>query len=226
MKKYLLLLIIVLQACSADESFDFKSPSGLSFYFDVNREASKNGRLLFNDGFILISRLQLEGDRVQAEDYFFQNGYQPPILAELDSNAYNPQLQFDFPQGIYNRIEFEFEIPSSNITVLQVDGQFKDSTGAWLPIRLEVSSFELFQVLAADREGEQEIVIEDQFSYSALIRLNTVHWFSGISIAQLEAADRTIINGQSGILIKDNKNTAIYNEVDDRLDELNSLSIR
>ena len=165
MKKYLLIIIVLLQACSADESL--KVPSGFGIRFDVNREFSKDDRLYFLDGEMLISRLKLEGDRVQAEDYFFQNGYQPPLKVSLDAD-FNSELSFDLPQGIYSRIELDFEIPSANIPVLTINGRFKDSTDTWLPLRIEVSSFEYFQILATDYRGEQEIVIEDQRSYCSL----------------------------------------------------------
>ncbi len=222
MKKYLLIIIVLLQACSADESL--KVPSGFGIRFDVNREFSKDDRLYFLDGEMLISRLKLEGDRVQAEDYFFQNGYQPPLKVSLDAD-FNSELSFDLPQGIYSRIELDFEIPSANIPVLTINGRFKDSTDTWLPLRIEVSSFEYFQILATDYRGEQEIVIEDQRSYWAIVSLNPVHWFSGISLEQLNQAQQSIIDGEMGILISVDSNSDIYDEVDKRLDELNSLII-
>lgn len=226
MKKLILIALVLLQACAADEGFDLKAPSGFRVSVDLNREASKSDRLFFEGGDLLISRFLLEGDRVQGEDYFFQNGYQPPLLALIDSNFTSDELQFDLPQGIYNYLKIEFEIPSSNIPVLNINGQFKDSTGSWIPLHLAISSFELFELYATDRRGDQEIVIDDQEGYQALIRLNPVHWFSGISLQELEQAERSFFNGAQGIMIDTNNNPEIYQEVNSRLDELNSLVIR
>lgn len=226
MKKYILLILILLQACALDDSLEYKSPSGLNVRVDLISGPTKNGRLYFDGGQISISRFQLEGNRVQGDDYFFQNGYSPAIAIPLDSNWFNPDLQFDLPQGIYNRIEIQFEIPSANITTLRVEGNFQDSSGQWIPLRLEVDSFEAFQVLASDNEGFREVVIDNDFGYIALIKLNPVHWFSSISLSQLEQADRSMIGGTSGILISSDVNAELYSDIDDRLDELNSLSIR
>ncbi len=226
MRKLLLVCILILQACSSDDDFSLKEPTGLSISMDLNRELTKSDRLYFDGGKILISRLQMEGDRVQADDYFFQNGYQPPLQLALDSTIFNPELQFDLPQGIYNRIAMEFEIPSANIPVLEVRGSFQDSTNNWIPLLLEVDSFELFRLLADNIEGDREIVIDNQLGYNALVKLNPVHWFSGISIEQLEEADQSLLSGQMGILINRQSNSGIFTEVSSRLDELNSLTIR
>lgn len=226
MKKYILFIIILLQACSVDSGLEYKSPSGLNVRMDLNAGPTKNGRLYFAGGEIVLSRFQLEGNRVQGDDYFFQNGYNPPISIPLDSTWVNPELQFDLPQGIYNRIEIQFEIPSANITTLRIEGSFQDSSGLWLPLRLEVDSFEAFEVLANNNEGLQEVVIDNEYGYTALIKLNPVHWFSGLSISDLEQAERSLIGGVSGIVISTDVNTVLYSEIDNRLDELNSLSIR
>jgi len=225
MKKWKLIgLIIFLQACSADMSFDLKAPQSLIFAADVNREGGKLDRLFFEGGLLRISRFQLDGDRVEAEDYFFQNGYTPPMEIPLDSLAY-PSLQFDLPQGIYNSIRLQFEIPSANIPTLIIMGRFQDSTGVWVPLRLEVDSFELFNILALDPYGDQEIVIEEGNSYYGLLKLNPQHWFSSVRTEQLESAQRISLSGQSTILITRSVNAEIFTEVDNRLDELNSLTI-
>ncbi|WP_421754136.1 hypothetical protein [Croceimicrobium sp.] len=225
MKKWKLIgLIIFLQACSADKSYDLKAPQSLIFAADVNREGGKLDRLFFEGGLLRISRFQLDGDRVEAEDYFFQNGYSPAMEIPLDSLAY-PRLQFDLPQGIYNSIRLQFEIPSANIPTLIVLGRFQDSTGLWVPLRLEVDSFELFSLLALDQFGDQEIVIEEGNSYYGLLRLNPQHWFSGVRTEQLEAAQRISIGGESTLLINRSVNSEIFTEVDNRLDELNDLTI-
>ena len=57
------------------------------------------------------------------------------------------------------------------------------------------------------------------------IELNPGHWFSGISIEQLEAAEVNDYNSSQVILINRQHNADLYTEIDNRLDELNQLTI-
>lgn len=227
MQKRILLLIAIafLGACSADDSANFKAPSSLLFTIDVDRSPSKLGRLEFTGGFLRMSSFQLDGDRVEAEDYFFQNGYNPPIEIIFDTLEISPYLQFDLPQGIYNTIQLNFEIPSANINTLEVYGRHKNAQGTWIDLRLEVDSFEHFSFLGRNANGNTEIVLQEGFSRVGKIVLNPAHWFSALSWEQLEAADRAFYNGDSLILINRNMNSGLYNEIDNRLDELNQLII-
>jgi len=220
------LFTFLLTACASDESFDLKAPGSLSLSLDMSREPIKLGTLEFSNGYLRISGLQLDGDRVQAEDYFFQNGYQPPIQVPIDSTWIDGNLFFDLPQGIYNTIQLDFEIPSANIPTLYLEGRFRDSTNLWVNLKLEIDSFERFSLLAQNPQGETEIVLQEGIESRGLIRLNPEHWFSGISIEQLRQAERTLIGGEEILLISRNVNSNMYSEIDNRLDELNQFIIR
>lgn len=220
-----ILSIIFLAACSADEFANFKAPGALFLQFDVNREPTKLNRLAFTDGLIRISNFQLDGDRVEAEDYFFQNGFQPPLEILFDSLAIVPQFQFDLPQGIYNTLRINFEIPSANIPTLIVLGSVQKADGTWFPLALEIDSFENFSFLAKNSSGGNELVFQEGSTRIGKIELNPGHWFSGISIEQLEAAEVNDYNGSQVILINRQHNADLYTEIDNRLDELNQLTI-
>ncbi len=221
-----LLSLLILAGCAADESADFKAPGALLFQVDINRVPTKLGRLEFDGGLIRISSFQLDGDRVEAEDYFFKNGYQPPLEILFDSLQIAAALQFDLPQGIYNTLQLNFEIPSANIPTLIVVGRLKKANGDWLPLMLEVDSFENFSFLARNANGGQELVFQEGNVRIGKIEFNPGHWFSGISIEQLEAAPRSLHNGDSILLINRQVNSDFYTEIDNRLDELNQLTIQ
>jgi hypothetical protein len=221
----ILLLIFVLQACSSQDA-DLKQPLFLSLNADINRDPLKNNQLWFESGFITFFQVTLSGERLQGDDYYFESSSAPGFVVRFDNAAFVPELQFNMPIGIYSLIRMQFNMPGGGSPSLDLRGKFQDSSGAIIPVILQVDRFESFDIIAKGRFGDQEIILDNAQSSNAQgqIEFNPGHWFSSVSIEDLQGATRAIFEGQESILISNSSNTDIFSEVDDRLDELNQLT--
>ncbi len=226
MKRYLALVVLIsLQACSSADESDLKEPTTLEFRMDLVREATKGGALSFNGGFLILSRFTFDGDRVQGGDSYFDREYEDGLYVPFEAGTPIGDLNFMVPQGTYTEIEVEFEIESDDDLSLQAEGIYTNSDGATYPVVLQLEKLEIFGVNARNDAGNSEVILTANRMNLGNITLNPVHWFSSVSIEELDEAETVDFEGVETILINEEVNEDIYDEVEDRVDELMELVI-
>lgn len=229
MKRLLLFFLpFIVVACSADNEA-LKQPTNISFKMDINRSPTKGGSLVFDDGYLILSRFTFDGERIQGGDNYFDRRFESGLVVPFDAELGIYDLDFDVPQGNYSRIEVEFEIEykseDEDEISLEVRGNYTNSDGLSYPIVLQLEELKIFGVNARNGEGGTEVILVSDRQSIGTIELNPVHWFAGVSIEDLDEAELVNYQGVQTILINEDENSDILDEVEDKVDELLDLVI-
>ena len=187
MKNSYLILIAVLIAVffsfsSCDKRKKWKLPTDVGFKMDINRSTGSNGKLVFTSGPIILAEFDFEGEREQGDDVYFTKSFPGGLSIPFDPNGTIAELDFDIPQGTYNRIEISFEtfddLGDDNIVV---NGTYTNTSGTDYPIRFEFKSAEYFSIVAEDYSGSSQIILDKDIAVSTKIQLDPIHWFQVVS---------------------------------------------
>ena len=225
MKNNYLILIVVLIAVffatsSCDKRKKWKLPTDVGFKMDINRSTSSNGKLVFTSGTIILEEFDFEGEREQGDDVYFTKSFPGGLSIPFDPNGNIAELDFDIPQGTYNRISISFEtfddLGDDNIVV---NGTYTNTSGTDYPIRFEFKSAEYFDIVAEDYSGSSQIILDKDIAVSTKIQLDPIHWFQVVSTSLLDNADVVNVGGTPTIVISEDENDDIFDLVVDRLDE-------
>jgi len=197
-----------------------KESVDLTFILDMNREVNSQQNLVFNEGFIILASFNFEGEREVGENVYFSEPFPNGLNIYLNETNEAQELQFEIPQGIYNRIVIEFEILNDfEQGSLVVEGIFTNSVSTEIPIRFEFNSSEIWEIVAEDESGNNQIIINADEPVLAKIELDPIYWFQTVTNSMFENADRITLNDKSTILISKNFNEDIFVLVVDRFDE-------
>jgi hypothetical protein len=211
-----LILPFMLSRCVKD---DFTVPTRVTFTFSI--ETDQGGKYLTIDSAtMMVSTIQFEGYRSNADDYFFTSMPEEPVLADLIHGTTPSPVIYDIPQGIYNHINLMLHLDSDSISSgLEMYGKYhslKDGNIKFryvypfpdvLKVNPDVESDSTFVVLEAEKDYAAKIVITSQF----------LHPFS--SSRMLEGAEITVTGNDSVIIISETNNQGIFNFLSSRLEK-------
>lgn len=197
----------------------WKLPTKVSFKMDIDRSASANGQLVFSNGSIRLADFRFDGKREQGDDVYFTKPFSSGLNIAFNANNTIAELNFDIPQGTYNKISVSFQSFSDTNNCLSVSGIYKNPTGTDYPIVFEFKKTQYFSIVAENNSGSNQIVLDKDVAATATIILNPVHWFQIVPFGMFNSAALTNMNGRATILINENLNDNIYNLVISRLNE-------
>lgn len=198
----------------------WKLPTDVAFKMDINRTVSSNGKLEFTKGVITLASFNFEGKREQGDDVYFSKSFSNGLNIVFDPNTTISELDFDIPQGTYNKIAISFETSDDyGDESIIVEGTYIHTNGSLYPIKFEFNDSEYFSIIAKSVSGNSQIILNQNVASFAKIKLNPLHWFQVISTSMLDNADLVDINGVSTIVVSEDENENIYNLVVDRIDE-------
>lgn len=221
-----LVLTLLLGACSSDADETFKQPVLLELKLDLDQRTVLDGALNFTGGTAWLSEFSFDGDRLQAEDLYFEREYEPSMGVDFNAGQSIPQLNFDIPQGTYSRIRVQFEMEQENSNSLIAYGRYKNSNGINYPLQLEVEDIRLYTVIAKNTQGNTEVNFNANFSSVGTIHFDPRHWFIDVSRNILDQASLVPIDGTLTLLINEDVNDHILDLVEDRLDEKVSFTVQ
>ena len=232
MKKKLLFLIpvfLVFYSCVKDPStFPARVNMNFGMLFlgeeeglkdmQVGEEAENGVFLSITDGVLVISRIDFEGRRQNAEDVFFTAEFAPPIVAELAEGITNQYVQFDIPQGIYDRMEFIFHLGAPGYMPLVMTGEANLPQFGEKLVRFEYQYPEPIGTIATDPEEDAIVLKKDEIS-TASVLIDAEKLFRLVNIGQLMSAEISNPGGIETIVINQDMNSPIFNVIANRLSQ-------
>ena len=219
--KYIFILfgVILLFGCEKLQTKKWKKPTDTGVKFNINQEKGGNG-VQFTSGFIVLSSFAFEGERKQADNQDFSNEYSSGLRIDFNTGNSVPEMDFDIPQGTYTSIDFSFETFDENDTsAIYVSGEYTNTSGSKFPLVFDFWYGEYFSISAESEDGSSEIILDTDVPISALIEIDPVIWFSGVSKSLLDSAEFSNINGTPTIYISEEYNSDIYELIADELDK-------
>lgn len=219
--RLVIVLSLVLITITCDKE-DFTKPSKVSFSFHIMEDEIPDNFLSFTGGEIYLNEFDFEGYRESAQDYFFEKEFDPSFLFSLNPGFNNQPLNFDIPQGIYNRInilldmEQETEGDSKSAlkddeleTAFQISSIYTKNDGGQTHVLFNTEDIE-FEITAEDQEGGSVIVLQAEKSGEAKVYFDPAYAFQTLPRDFFESAETEIINNEPTILFSDDSYESLY----------------
>lgn len=184
---------------------------------DINRNEAMDGNLSFTGGQVVLRYVEFDGQRIQADDVYFESEHDNGLIVALSSTNVNSQLVFDIPQGTYSTIRIDFSARRTDFDLNKVTGIYTNSSGVQYPIIVELDRIEFSDRIAKTVQGEVEIDLVAGQPTNALVKLDPIFWFGTISVNQLDNAQTSMVNGVETILINEEINEGLFDIIDDRV---------
>lgn len=227
MKKIILLfsigLLIALGSCEEDE---LKVPVKVNIDFDMytfvmEDEAKGDPVLTIDEGYLVINAMEIDGDREEGEDYFFESIFDPSLLVDLHTDIVSQDVSFEFPQGIYKKIEFSLTIGDEEHDALSLHGICHKAPLENVPLQFEYPISDILQVGATNVDGNKEIVLtnEELEPVTATIILDAPNLFKLFNWGMIRQAELTTIDDEDVLVINNETNTNIFNILAIRLEQ-------
>ncbi len=210
---------ILFSSCEKEE---YTEPVSIGFEFSMDAlqmsEGAKAGSFTIDKGTLVLQTLEFDGRRDQGDDYYFTSGFATPLMAELHTKIANQKVEYDIPQGIYNRIELNFSMGVESENAICFEGRFQRGPMDEVPVIFEYPFQEQIRVRAKNNLGSDQIVISKDNPLKAKIIMNVPNMFQFVNMSMIRNAQTTQQNGGQTIKITNTQNTEIFNLVASRLD--------
>lgn len=166
-----------------------------------------NNTIQWTSGNVTIREIVFDGDKKRGDDVSITHEQISTI--DLVTGTASPAIEITIPAGKYNSVNLGIEIQDeTNDPSVLCEGIYTDANGIQTPIRFEFNSGEVFEANASEHDFDKKSSPIAEIDFSPAV------WFSGITAAQLDAADR--VGGV--ILINESYNSDLFTIVADKMD--------
>ena len=213
---YILLLLFIpaplfFAGCQKEDKTEGNLRISIGMHQQILPRQAGIASLVFNEGYVIVREVVFDADKEGGETISFTEE-QITTIDIVTSNA-NPPFIMTIPPGVYTSVYLGIEIQDETEKPSVVaKGIYTNRAGVQTPLRFEFNSGEVFEASSDD----VAVTILHDTPVTAKISFDPHDWFSIITPTQLDNAART--NGV--IIISETHNTAIFDLVADRLDEL------
>jgi len=176
------------------------------------------GSFTIDKGTLVLQTLEFDGRRDQGDDYYFTSGFSTPLRAELHTKITNQKVEYDIPQGIYNRIELNLSLGVESENTICFEGRFQRGPMDEIPVIFEYAFQEQVRVRAKNNQGSDQIVISKENPLKAKVVINVPNMFQFVNMSMIRNAETIQQNGGQTIKINNTQNTEIFNLLAARLD--------
>jgi len=196
----------------------WKKSTVVSFKFEINKDTSTSGHLVFDGGYIIVEQINFLGGRKQGKDVDI--AYNINSKADFATGLTIPLINMDIPQGTYKKIDIDIKVNKKDTepAILLIGAYINDSLQS-IPLRFEFNSGITFEIEPKSKDGSNEIVLIEDIPATSTIIFDPVYWFDTVTKAILDSAAKEDINGIPTILISINNNDNIFSLIVPRLDE-------
>lgn len=222
-----LFLLFMTLACKKNE---LTLPAKLNFKFELISHEEEDdlkvfnpggppfGKLEIDRGTLTIGSIEFEGRRDEGRDIFFESNFPGPLSVILETGEANRELSFDIPQGIYNRVDFYFELGGDDEISLVFEGRLKKGQTESLPLRFEYNIRERIKVRAEPVNQGNKIVLRKDSPSTASIIVDAGAIFQFVNLPALQNAGVSIRNGEEMIIISSGNNSSLFNAMANRIE--------
>ena len=203
----------------------WKKPASVTFSFQMNTNSS-SGLVNFTSAYFLLNKFEYAGVREQGTTHVdFSKDFTPYSQININPTTPSSGIEFDIPQGTYDKIEVKCAIQEQPDTIptFIVNGTYIDTSNNPVPVQFIYDASEGFPIIAKNSSGGSQVVFVKDKSYSAKIIFNPKYWFEAIPKSMLDVAVTTTIGGVQTIIISEDYNSDIYQLVAGRIGDGNQL---
>jgi hypothetical protein len=223
-----IIILLLLASCRKDE-LTLPAKVLLEFELITHEEEAANlksgppsnlpgGKMTIDQGSMIIGAIEFDGRRDEGKDVFFVADLKKPVIVDMKTGSFNQALSFDIPQGIYNLVDFYFELEKGNGIPLVLEGIRRGPLNE-LPIRFEYDITDRLIVRAESKANSKKIILRKDNTSKARIILDARYIFQFVNIPLLQDASISIVNNKEVILISSTTNVNIFNMMAERLEK-------
>lgn len=192
-----------------------------------------------------ISSMDFEGNRQSGNDYFFTKEFGDGLEVIASENEPGHILEFDMPQGIYERVKISLKVKKSsgsgssggnkrttsnsayngNAAII-MEGFYTNTRKEQIPLIFVYDFDETFEYSATATAGTSGIAVEQSQSNQATIEFNTAYWMQLINARMLQSAKLTSLEGKEVIIISEDKNEHIFSLLTSRIKDASELTFK
>lgn len=212
-------LIIVLQIMACQQPQIWKKPTPVAISMNIkSQDTNGSGYLEFTQGQITLSKIAVEGNLNNADDFRFERNFPSGLVVNFNDTVTLEQLTFDLPQGDYTELKVHFETIASSLNIF-VAGiyDYNNPNKADAIVNFEVDSLLAFDIVVVSPQGSQNVHISDITNNDIEILMSPPHWFKNTTALMMNNANTTIVGSQSYITINRLSNTNIYQSAKARI---------
>ncbi|MFW6364802.1 MAG: hypothetical protein ACOCZ4_02225, partial [Bacteroidota bacterium] len=224
---WIVVLICLLGSCEFDE---LKEPANVSLKInmvgqeidgDNDKKNFNAGKLRIRGGSFVITEIEMDGKRADAEDYYFSHIFEQTLIADFSDNKLNQKVNFNFPQGIYDRLKIILHVNKTDTT----DGivlRGKYSMPGLGEKNIEFCFFnqhEVLEIYAEPASGKSQISLKKGKNKTLEIQLNVKQIFRYLNPKALQNANVTDTEEGEKIIISEQHNTEIFYNLISRIEK-------
>ncbi len=196
----------------------WKLPTEMKTIVNITNDVSTNNNISFKSGNISITEFSFNGEREQGDDVYFTKTFAGGIEIPF-SVATVSELKFDIPQGTYSKISISFSTNS-----IAVNGEINNSNNSSKnnrQLKFEFNDKENFSIIAQNKDGNNEIILNKDIPVTAYITFNPEYWFRTISESMLNHTTNTMDEEteEDIILINEETNSSLYDIAVNRISD-------
>lgn len=226
---FFIFIFLIIQGCANTEDFP---PKSVPFEFIIQDKNPDNAKFIaFNKGTLLIESIEFEGIKEDGNNYVFESNFDSIATANLQTGVTTPEIKFDIPQGIYNRINLAIKIPDhNNQPSLMVEGIYDFPPGKGNPpdpigpdkeTRIKVViNFGLMLELngITNKKNKNEFVFNQNQPGKLQITIDPDFWFRPVTPNLIRNAEISEEEEEAEIVISKTKNERIFELIINRIE--------
>lgn len=249
---FAILILLFLSACSKDE---LTKPVEVNLQMLIEQEevaaarVEKKKTLVVESGRYILSAVEFEGYRESGEDYFFQKEFENGLEADLNAGLPSTVLNFDMPQGVYQRIsialhihkaakegeeneedndkrESDLELEEADLqeASLILKGFYINNKEEEIPFIFLYDFDDVFEYNLSMSGADEVVSISSEGGANAMIEFNPSYWLQQINARMLESAKLDEVEGVPTIIISESRNEHIFNLLSRRIEKASDLT--
>ncbi|MFW5890119.1 MAG: hypothetical protein ACOCTO_01870 [Marinilabiliaceae bacterium] len=171
---------------------------------------------------MVITGIEIEGEREQGKDVFITRDFSPPLEIDLeDDETADFDVSFDLPQGIYTRLELQFHVGNENHPSFEFSGPVNGNRPERIDFKFHYKNREKIRTRALrNNQVSENIVVDKSKETRAIIIIDTEYLFANITRDHLinsQAAGPP--QGKPFIMVDKKSNTHIYGALANRIEK-------
>ena len=233
-----LFVLLLLLSCSKDE---LVQPVTVELLMEMEpaQKGQESSDIDVNGGRFLLSEIGFDGYRESGENYFFTKSFPDSLKISFSKEQAAHVLNFQMPQGVYNRIDIKIEVPAGKEAAAAGDlidrsklkggielwGHWVNVHGVKIPFLFIYTAVDELKITAKSASGSQQVVVKNKSKYQARLRFNPQQWMELINTRMLQSAKLSVVNGSPTVVISKSQNEQVYNLLANRIEQSSYLLI-
>lgn len=173
------------------------------------------------------SEMEFQGYRQSGNDYFFTKDFEEGLEVVVEEGKPAALLNFDMPQGVYERINISLKVRKSTAAPSVVmEGYYTNNQMVEIPLLFEYNFDEVFEYRANPGINNGTISISKSTNNEASIQFNPSYWMQLINARMLQGAKLSLVENIPTIVISEESNEHIFNLLSSRIKNASELKFQ